>query len=419
MNKVLIIFLGFFLFATSVQAQDLSNKLSGRILLQVENNGQAWYVEPKNKKRIFLGRPQDAFRIMQELGVGISEKDFISFQNIVPRRLAGFIVLRVRAHGEAYYINPVDLQLYYLGRPQDAFRIMSKFGLGIKNNDLLHIAIKDAYKKLVYKKDILGNNDRYWVDNVVDGDTIDVLMAGKNRRVRIIGLDTPETVSPHKPIECFGPEASKRAKEILFGKYVFLEKDSTQDEVDKYGRLLRHVFLNNGNSFAEIMIGEGLAREYTYRVAHKYQKEYRAVEDLAKQNKLGLWADEACKNFFISQNMDKEIIKKSFNSSIVISDIFYNGKNNPLEGDEYVEISNQGIEQNLIGYYLRDASKKVFVFPDIILSAQAKLKIFTGCGVNTQTELYWCHHESAIWNNDHDKASLYNKQEEVLASYEY
>lgn len=126
-------------------AADLADKLKGRIILQVEDAGQAWYVDPAAKKRVFLGRPADAFRIMREFGLGISEKDYNSFKGKAPSKLSGKILLRIEAHGEAYYANPIDLKLYYLGRSSDAFTIMRKLGLGITNEDLVEVPVFQEY----------------------------------------------------------------------------------------------------------------------------------------------------------------------------------------------------------------------------------------------------------------------------------
>jgi hypothetical protein len=122
--------------------QVLTNRLSGRILLQVEENGEAWYVNPLNELKYFLSRPADAFAIMRQLGLGVSEKDYSAFaKSTAPARLAGRILLRVQAHGEAYYVNPLDLKLSYMGRPADAFALMRKFGLGITNANLRQIGV--------------------------------------------------------------------------------------------------------------------------------------------------------------------------------------------------------------------------------------------------------------------------------------
>ena len=126
-------------------AASLASKLKGKILLQVEDNGEGWYINPDNSERCYLGRPADAFRIMRELGLGISEDSYNSFNGYAPQRLAGKILLRVEANGEAYYVFPDNLKIYYLGRPTDAFKIMREMGLGITNNDLDKIEINKNY----------------------------------------------------------------------------------------------------------------------------------------------------------------------------------------------------------------------------------------------------------------------------------
>lgn len=116
----------------------LAKNLSGRILLQVERNGEGWYIYPSNNKRYYLGRPADAFDIMRELGLGATHQ-FISSHTVYPRNVWGKILLDVEQHGEAYYVNPVNGKGYYLGRPDDAFRIMRELGLGISNQNLANI----------------------------------------------------------------------------------------------------------------------------------------------------------------------------------------------------------------------------------------------------------------------------------------
>lgn len=143
MKKILFGFLFFLFFFQPIyaNAQTLPQKLSGRIVLQVQSNGEAWYVYPVNRLRYFLGRPNDAFQIMRQLGLGISEADYESFKNNPPTRLLGRIVLRVHANGEAYYIDPIRKEFNFLGRPNDAFRIMREKGLGINNENISHMPI--------------------------------------------------------------------------------------------------------------------------------------------------------------------------------------------------------------------------------------------------------------------------------------
>ena len=119
----------------------LSRRLAGRIMLQIEENGEAWYVNPENDKKYFLGRPADAWQMMREFGLGVSEADFNSYGTAAPSKLSGWILLRVEAAGEAYYVNPEDAKMYYLGRPADAWRVMSNLGLGIKDEDIRKIEV--------------------------------------------------------------------------------------------------------------------------------------------------------------------------------------------------------------------------------------------------------------------------------------
>lgn len=146
----------------------------------------------------------------------------------------------------------------------------------------------------------LARSNSYKVIKVIDGDTVAVEINGKKETIRLIGINTPETVDPRKPVECFGIEASNRAKEILTGKRVKLEADSVVGERGKYGRLLRYVFLDDGTNFNKMMISEGYAYEYTYNLSYKYQSEFRQAEKEAREAKRGLWADGACKSSNVS-----------------------------------------------------------------------------------------------------------------------
>lgn len=122
-----------------VAADNFGEKLAGKIFLQVESHGEAWYINPTNLKRYYLGRPDDAFALMRELGLGVSNTDFNNFRGVAPVRLAGRILLKVEDQGQAYYIDPTDRKIHYLGRPQDAFSLMRQKGIGISNKDLTRI----------------------------------------------------------------------------------------------------------------------------------------------------------------------------------------------------------------------------------------------------------------------------------------
>jgi len=134
----------------------------------------------------------------------------------------------------------------------------------------------------------------YQVVRVVDGDTLDVHINGETKRIRLIGLDTPETVDPNKPVQCYGPEASAKAKEMLFGNFVSMEADETQGDADKYSRLLRYIILKDSTNFEKWLIENGYGYEYTYNTPYKYQADFMAAEATASTNKVGLWAENTC-----------------------------------------------------------------------------------------------------------------------------
>lgn len=130
---------------------------------------------------------------------------------------------------------------------------------------------------------------------VVDGDTVEVEIDGKSERIRMIGVDTPEVVDPRKPVQCFGKEASAFTKTALSGAFVWLESDSTQGDRDKYGRLLRYVWTDQGKTdFNKKLIAEGYAHEYTYNVPYIYRDEYLKAEKNAESRYLGLWDSSVC-----------------------------------------------------------------------------------------------------------------------------
>lgn len=130
------------------------------------------------------------------------------------------------------------------------------------------------------------------VTRVIDGDTIDVNIGGKIYRVRYIGVDTPETVDPSQPAQCFGREASALNKQLVEGKNVRLEKDIS--ETDKYGRLLRYVYVGDLFVNAEL-VRLGFAQVVTYPPDVKYVDLYLQLQREAREANRGLWG--ACNSF--------------------------------------------------------------------------------------------------------------------------
>lgn len=133
------------------------------------------------------------------------------------------------------------------------------------------------------------------VRHVEDGDTFEIEILGKTERVRMIGIDTPETIDRRKPVQCFGPEASERTKRLLTGATVTLTSDTATGDRDIYGRLLRYVTLADGSDYGELSLREGFAREYDFR-GQRYAKRttYRAAQIEAKTTHRGLWSADTC-----------------------------------------------------------------------------------------------------------------------------
>lgn len=131
-------------------------------------------------------------------------------------------------------------------------------------------------------------NYQVLVTKVIDGDTVELENGSK---VRLLGIDTPETKDTRKPVECFGKQASNETKNLLEGKMVLLEKDLS--ETDKYGRLLRYIFLplSDGKSLFvnDYLIREGFAKALNYPPDVKYDDQFRQAEQEAKIGKKGLW----------------------------------------------------------------------------------------------------------------------------------
>jgi micrococcal nuclease len=125
------------------------------------------------------------------------------------------------------------------------------------------------------------------VVRVIDGDTTVVATGGLEYRVRYIGIDTPETVDPRKPVECYGREASQRNRELVEGETVELEKDVS--ETDQYDRLLRYVWVD-GEMVNAILVSEGYAVVVTYPPDVKYQELFLELQRQARAEGQGLWS---------------------------------------------------------------------------------------------------------------------------------
>jgi micrococcal nuclease len=135
------------------------------------------------------------------------------------------------------------------------------------------------------------SQDFYKVKRVIDGDTFELTNGDK---VRLIGIDTPETVHPQKPVQYFGKEASAFTKKQIEGKKVRLEYDVQKS--DKYGRLLAYVYLENGTFLNAELVKQGYANVSTYPPNVKFAEHFTNLQKEARENNRGLWGETSSEN---------------------------------------------------------------------------------------------------------------------------
>ncbi len=128
------------------------------------------------------------------------------------------------------------------------------------------------------------------VIDTVDGDTITVLVEGKEETVRLLGVDTPETKDPRRSVQCYGRAASNFTKTLLMGKAVRLLSDPLEQNRDAFNRLLRYVYLPDGTCLNETLVERGFAFAYEKYPTIKTEK-LKLLEKLARDHRLGLWGE--------------------------------------------------------------------------------------------------------------------------------
>lgn len=138
----------------------------------------------------------------------------------------------------------------------------------------------------------LPPGDRAAVERVVDGDTIVVRLGGRSVKVRLIGVDTPETVDPRRPVGCFGREASAFVKHLLSGGQVLLAYDV--EPRDRYGRTLAYVYLLDGTFVNLSLVAGGYATTLTIPPNVAHAEQFLAAQRDARSRGLGLWNPAAC-----------------------------------------------------------------------------------------------------------------------------
>jgi micrococcal nuclease len=263
------------------------------------------------------------------------------------------------------------------------------------------------------------------VIRVIDGDTIDVLINGKTYRIRLLGVDCPETTAEkNKPYEYdsitdlnylakWGLKAKEFTEKVLDHGTVYVEFDKLAGLKGYYGRYLAYVYLENGTDFNALLIKNGLARVYVEGTFEK-ESEYLKLENYAKTHKIGLWAYGT---YTVPTPTPTSPLMLS---GVKIVYIHYDAPGNDWynPNGEYVVIKNYGPDSvNLKGWKLKDEAGHTFTFPDITLQPGESVYVYSGKGTNTEKELYWG--DGAIWNNDGDTAYLYDSSGRLVDTYSY
>jgi micrococcal nuclease len=141
------------------------------------------------------------------------------------------------------------------------------------------------------QKDFKGKT-AYKVIRAVDGDTVVLLIDGQETKVRLVGVDTPETVHPFKPVEAYGKEASRFTTNLLKGESVYLEYDQGQGKLDRYGRTLAYLYRAPDGLFINLeLVRQGYGFAYT-KYPFQYMELFRFYERKARESEKGLWSPE-------------------------------------------------------------------------------------------------------------------------------
>ena len=240
---------------------------------------------------------------------------------------------------------------------------------------------------------------RTQVVRVVDGDTIAVLWNGEETRVRLIGINTPESG------ECLAQEAGRRLEELLGGE-VRLETD--EEETDRFGRMLAYIWAGDV-LVNERLAAEGLALARAYPPNLSHQEVLDAAEADARREGAGMWAPDAC--------------GPPTGAELEITEIRWNppGPDGDDLNGEYLVVRNVSDgPARLDGFTLRDSSSSNrFRFPDgWTLPGGAQVTIHSGSGRDAQDRLYW-ESDLPIWNNGGDEAFLLDPSGNIIAYRSY
>ena len=222
-----------------------------------------------------------------------------------------------------------------------------------------------------------AEGERATVAEVVDGDTVEL---ADGRRVRYIGVNTPETGRP------YAQEAHRFNESLTLGQTVWLERDEMESDV--YGRLLAYVWV--GETFVNLeLVRQGYANAFYVPPNGRYAALFAQAEEEARAAGLGMWAPA--------------------DVPLRITALHYDGPGSDRvdPNGEWVELTNEGDEPlNLRGYTLKNAGLLLYTFGDITLPPGGTLRLYSGRGKDSATELYWGLAGEEAWHNTGDGAYL-------------
>lgn len=170
-----------------------------------------------------------------------------------------------------------------------SYKKLSKMFLFVVFLVLIYVILKSLHIFSGSKLVAINSGVYYPVTYVVDGDTFRAKVQNEEITIRMLGINTPETVDPRKSPECYGEQASLETKKLLQNKGVRLELNPNREVLDKYGRYLTYVYLEDGLLLNQYLIEKGFAKEYTYGTPHSMRNTFKVIEKTARKEKKGLW----------------------------------------------------------------------------------------------------------------------------------
>lgn len=243
------------------------------------------------------------------------------------------------------------------------------------------------------------------VEKVLDGDTIEVLLNGDIHVVRYIGINAPEQEA------LFGPEALEINQQFVAGQQVRLVRDVSN--IDNYDRLLRYVFLEDGTFVNAELIKLGCARVKIYPPDIQYQDLFLELESAASAAELGLWKKTA-------GNAAAPVAETEIVFDPACAQINAPGDATQNKVKAYVCFTNHGVEIiNLSHWSMTDEFGWTYEFKPFSLDGGASVRIRTGCGIDTEQDLFWCQDGTSVWNNDADCVILKDPQGHEAVRYCY